>query len=241
MRLSTAGFLTTTIVIALGVVMIAPIFARTVHRAEPLSVALIFSVRSENSTTWCREVGSFLDSKDIHATVFFTGKAAEQGPGIVTAFKEGVDVGSMSYDYLNLTSIQDYTQQLDQITRGKLKVEVAGGLTSRVFMAPYGSVNEDIYSQLERVGVIADFSYPDHYNKVYDGQFIRMELQIFDYSTHTPGYYHSVSDKREPVAIRISDSTPSGEVIDFITQLASGNVRFINASELTGLQLTTRG
>jgi len=241
MRLTTAGLVTTAIVIALGVVMIAPIFARTAYRAEPLKVALIFSVRSENSTSWCEEVGSFLDSKDIHTTVFFTGRAAEQAPGIVSVFREGVDVGCMSYDYLNITSISDYTQQLEQIARGKLKVDNAGGLTSRVFMAPYGSVNEDIYSQLDRVGVIADFSYNDHYNKVFEGQFIRMELRIFDYSTHAPGYYLSFSDKREPVAIRISDSTPSGKVIDFITQLASGNVRFINVSELTGLQLTSRG
>jgi peptidoglycan/xylan/chitin deacetylase (PgdA/CDA1 family) len=238
MKLSTAGFLTTAIVIALGVIMIAPIFARTAIRAEPLKVVLIFSVKSENSTLWCEEVGSCLATRGIHASVFFSGKAAEQGG--ISEFKDGVDIGSMTYNYLNLTSVLDYSLQLEEIARGKLAVDSAGSITSRAFMAPYGSVNEDIYSLLERVGVVADFSYNEHYNKVYEGQFIRMELQIFDYYRHTADYYLSITDKREPVVIKFDDSAASREVTDFISHLASGNVIFLNVSELTGLQLTLR-
>jgi peptidoglycan/xylan/chitin deacetylase (PgdA/CDA1 family) len=241
MKLFTAGLIATIIVIIFGVVIIAPIFDRAAMKAEPLKVVLLLSVRSENSTDWCEDVGSYLDSKGIHATVFLTGAAADENLDLVSAFKVGVDIGSMTYEYVNLTSIPDYSEQLDQIIDAKTAVDSTGGLTSRVFMAPYGSVNGDIYSQLNRAGIVADFSYSDHYNKIYDGQFIRMDLQVFDYHKHTPRFYLSITNKQSPVAIRIDDSINSTEVTNFISQLASGNVQFINASELTGIRLTTRG
>ncbi|MGD0804533.1 MAG: polysaccharide deacetylase family protein [Candidatus Bathyarchaeia archaeon] len=242
MKLSQAGAISTTIVIVLGILMVAPIFARTALKSEPLQVVLLFSVQDmANSTTWCSEVGSFLRSRNIAATVFFTGNVVDSSnSSIISEFGGVVDVGSMTYDYVNLNSILDYSEQLQQIAEGKMAVDAEGNVTSRVFMAPYGSVNSDIYSLLNRSNITADFSYSDHYNKFVGGQFIRMDLQVYDYDRHNPEYYLSITDKREPVAIRISDSVPPGQVEAFISQLASGNVRFISASELTGLELTTR-
>ena len=241
MKLSQAGAISTTVVIVLGILMIAPIFARTALKAEPLKVVLLLSVQSEvNSTVWCNQVGSLLRSKNITATVFFTGNVTDNDPTIVSAFDHAVDVGSMTYFNTDLKSILDYSAQLDEITEGKSAVDANGNLTSRVFMAPYGSVTTDIYSQLTRSGILADFSYNDHYNKYYNGQFIRMGLTVYDYARHAPDYYLSITDKREPIAIKLGDSIPTGDVIDFISRLAAGNIRFINVSELTGLELTTR-
>ena len=65
--------------------------------------------------------------------VFFVGKVAEQNPEAVTCFGNRVDIGSQTYDYVNLTTINDYSLKLQEVEQGKFAVDTAGHLNSSVF------------------------------------------------------------------------------------------------------------
>jgi len=222
--------------------MISPVFNRIAPVKDQQRVALILSVTEQaNVTSWCSEIGSFLSEKGIKATVFFTGKIADFYPWTVSSFENDVDIGSMTYGGADLVSIPDYTIQLDEVKRGKEAVEESAGLSSKIFSAPYGSVNEDIYSLLNRSDILADFSYNDHYNKLYNGQFIRMELKVYEGADSRPENILSLTNKEMLVALRFNNSVSASRVIAYISSLRSGGVQFLNASEITGLELTLRG
>ena len=240
MKLVHASVISTSIVIFLGIAMIAPTFTRNFSCGQPLKVALFFFVNDIDSDEWCGELASILRKEGVKATVFFTGKFALLHPDRVADFDGGVDVGSQTFDYVNLTSIQDYSIQLQEVSDGKAAVDSAGKLESRLFSAPYGSTDENIYSLLNRSNIIADFSYPDHYNKFYDGQFIRMEIPVYDGSKHSPSFFLNLPRDDGPLTIFFDDSSPIEKIKELISSLKSSNCWLYNASELTGMALTVR-
>jgi len=147
----------------------------------------------------------------------------------------------MTYSGVPLTSFSDYSIQLEEVQRGKQAVDSSGGFASKLFKAPMGSVNEDIYSLLYRAGIVADFSYNDHYNKVYEGQFIRMELNVFSGLGSKPEDILSINELDEPIVVNFNNSMPSSLAISYIEALRIGGCRFLSASEISGLDLTLRG
>ena len=242
MKLIYAGAISTALVIFLGVTMVAPYFMRTTHIGQQRNVGIVLSVAGEaNATAWCTDVASYLKGSGIKATVFFTGRVASAHPDAVSVFGEGVDVGSMTYSGVPLTSFSDYTIQLEEVQKGKQAVDSSGGFTSKLFKAPMGLVNEDIYSLLYRSGIVVDFSYNDHYNKVYEGQFIRMELKVFSGLGSKPEDILSINELDEPIIVNFNNSVPSSFVFSYIEALRIGGCRFLSASEISGLDLTLRG
>lgn len=240
MKLVYAGAIVTSLVVFLGVAMIAPTFTRTISRAEPLKVLLFFSVENDSDEEWAGELSSVLSKEDVKATVFFTGKFAQLHPNSIARFDSNIDIGSQTFNYVNLTSISDYTIKLQEVRDGKTAVDEVGNLDSRLFRAPFESTDEDIYSLLNRSGIIADFSYCDHYNKFYDGQFIRMEIPIYDGSKYSLSYFLSLPRGNRPFIIFFDDDVPIQKVNDLISSLKSTNCWFYNASELAGMALTVR-
>lgn len=237
MKIVHVSAIATAVVIVLGIVLIIPSYLQP---RQPLVVLLSFSiVNDKNVPEWCTDLSSVLEKHDIKATIFVTGKVAERYSECITAFSNNIDVGSQTYSYVELTSIKDYTAQLNEVKNGKLAVDDAGGIDSKLFKAPYGATDENIYSLLNRSGILADFSYKNQYNKYYDGEFIKFDLTTYDGSTHSVDFFRALPVDK-PILINFDNSIPIEKIDGFISMLKSRQILFVDASELTGINLTVK-
>lgn len=245
MKMIQAGTIATGIVILIGLAIILPVY----FQKRPISesaVLLSFSIINDNNVAkWCNDLSSILEKYDLKATVFITGKVAETNPDCVSTFSSTtIDIGSQTYNYVNLTSIPDYTVALEEVRNGKEVLDKTGNLNSRLFKAPYGSTDEDIYSFLTRSGIVADFSYAEHYNKYENGKFIKYELAVYDGRGNSSDQLNNIvsSNKGMPVLVNFDNSISIDQIDTFISKLKSmsDNIYFINASDLMGINLTER-
>jgi peptidoglycan/xylan/chitin deacetylase (PgdA/CDA1 family) len=231
------GVISTSIVIILGFAMITPFFINFTNKT-PKSVLLFFYVNDDsNITDWCHDLSRLLEEKEIKATIFFSGKIAEQYPECVSLFSEGNDIGSQTYSYTNLSLIDDYSIQLEEIQKGKQLVDIAGNLSSKLFRVPIGYTDDNIYSLLSRSDIIADFSYKTYYNKYHMGQFLLFNITYIDGLKISP---RSLKNLEKTSIIFFNNSTPVKIIRKTLSHLTSSNTSLINASDLTGLQLTIR-
>lgn len=204
-------------------------------------ILLSFSISdSDNLPEWCEDLSKFLNQNNIKAVIFVTGKVAERYPQCVSSYKNGIDIGSQTYSYVKLTEIPDYSEQLEEVKKGKLAVDKAGNLDSKIFKAPNGVTDENIYSLLFRSEILADFSYDNQYNKYYHDKFLKFDLVSFQGSNHDAGFFKELNSHETPIMINFDNSVPVNEITDFISHLKSDKILFVNASELTGLELTLR-
>ena len=241
MKLVHLGAISTGIVIVLGIAMVVPAFTRAPQYSPPLVAMLSFSIVDDsNAANWCNDLSSILNKYGIKATVFVTGKVADQHPECVKVFSNNIDIGSQTYTYVDLKTISDSTAQLEEVRNGKQAVDYAGKLYSRVFKAPHGSTDDNIYSLLSRSDIVADFSYNQQYNKYYNGQFIKFDLAAYDGSRYSADFFRALPVAEVPTVINFDNSTPIEQIDHFISQLKSSNIRFVNASEITGIDLTIR-
>ena len=238
MRLAHLGILTTAIVISLGVLSLTPAYLEVKPHK---TILLSFSISdSENLPEWCNELSNFLNTNKIKAVVFVTGKVAQEFPHCVSSFRNGIDIGSQTYNYVELPQISDYLEQLDEIKNGKSAVDKAGNLNSKLFKAPNGATDENIYSLLIHAKIFADFSYENQYNKIYQEKFLKFDLASFQASDHDLSFFKKLNFADVPIMINFDNSDSIDTIIDFIFYLKSNEISFVNASELTGLQLTQR-
>lgn len=238
MKLVHVGAISTGTVIILGIVMVVPAFFPPIQKSP---ILLTFNISDDqNLPTWCDQLSSVLKKYDTKAVVFVSGRIAQEYPQCVKNFSDKVDIGSSTFDYLQLTTIPDYSKQLDEIQKGKSAIDTVGKLNSKLFKAPYGSVDGNIYSLLTRSGILADFSYHDQYNKYYNGQFIKFDLVSYDGNKITSTFINGLESKGI-ISINFDNSTPVEKIDDFISKLDLGKIKFFNASDITGLDLTNRG
>jgi hypothetical protein len=146
-------------------------------------------------------------------------------------------IGSQTYSYTNLSSIDDYSIQLEEIQKGKQLVDIAGNLSSKLFRVPIGYTDDNIYSLLSRSDIIADFSYKTYYNKYHMGQFLLFNITYIDGLKISP---RSLKNLEKTSIIFFNNSTPVKIIRKTLSHLTSSNTSLINASDLTGLQLTIR-
>jgi len=203
---------------------------------------LTFSItESDNVVTWCKNLSAILNEHGLSATAFIVGKVAEQHPECVRCFSNKVDIGSQTYSNSNLTSIPNYEAQLTEVRKGKLAVETAGNLLSKVFMAPGKATDQNIYSLLSQNEILADFSYDGQYNVYVGTQFLKFDAFVFEGSTCSADIILA-NCKTSKVTVLHFDNECSIELIEnFIESLRTGQFDFVNASEITGLELTVRG
>lgn len=235
--------ISTIIVIAVGVGLVSQIFF---INADGPKQAVMISVSingGANLPQWCDELSSALDAAAIKATVFVAGRVAENYPECIEqlAANRMLDIGSQTYNYISLLSIPDYTVRLEEIQNGKHAVNNAGKIDSRVFKAPLGETDADIYSLLNRSNIIADFSYDDHYNKYHQGNYIWFNVTSFDVTEHEPSFYQTLPINDTPFIINFDTSDRIDRLEKLISQLKDSHFKFVNASDLTKLELTVRG
>jgi len=242
LKLVHAAAVSTTVIMVLGLIMIAPTFFRNATPDSQLKVMFTFSVLEvDNVSKWCKELADLLTAENVKATVFFTGRFAEQHPECVKAFGNLVDIGSQTYSYVNLTSISDYDVQLEEVEKGKEAVDRAGNLYSRLFKAPYGSTDENIYSLLSHSGIVADFSYQFQYNVFQNGQFIKFDSITYNGSELSSEFLTSLPKTTKPLIIAFGPSTSIARINEVMQSLKGTQVVFVNASEIAGCKLTQRG
>jgi len=241
LRLKHAAALATSAIIIIGFAMISPIFFRQNQVVTNQKVMLCFSIMEpKGSAEWCKSLSLILNKYDLAATVFITGKVAEQYPQTVTCFNERIDIGSQTFSGVNLASILDYSLKLQEIQKGKTAVENAGNLCTKVFRAPYGDADEDIYSLLCRSDITADFSYENQYNIYYIDKFIKIETKTYDSAQYPPEFFSSLSEVTVPIIITFEENCSVSSIDDFLSALEKTNLDFVNASDLAGCELTIR-
>lgn len=240
MKLKHAAAISTTLVLIFGIAIIVPFFIRGSKSEQ--KVMLIFDVLDDYEVEeWCQNLSSVLENQDVKATVFFVGRVAENTPQSVSCFGQTIDIGSLTYDYSNLTSISDYSMQLEEIRKGKQAVDDAGNLYSRLFRAPFGNTDDNIYSLLSRCDILADFSYQTHYNLYLKDKFIRFEATAYSGSGRSTDFFSTLPKTSEPIIIVIDDTCSILNIEEVISELKKGQVDFVNASEIAGKSLTLRG
>lgn len=241
MKLVHMAAIATGLIIFIGVALVAPAFFRSFGHSDPKTpVLLAFKVLDGNdagaTSSWCTDLSALLDERQIKAAVFLSGKTAVAAPECVSSFSSGIDIGSQTYNYLDIVAL-DYTKALDEVEKGKQAIDRAGNLESALFRAPHGSADGNIYSLLNRSGILADFTYSDHYNRYENGLYVRHEIKSLSGSLVAPG---DLDDSPVPVTINFDSSMDVGQIANLVDSLGRG-VRFVNASELTGLDLARRG
>jgi peptidoglycan/xylan/chitin deacetylase (PgdA/CDA1 family) len=243
MKLVHMAAIATGLIILIGVALVAPAFFRSFgHSDAKTPVLLAFDVLdvgdARATSVWCKDLSALLDERQIKAAVFLSGKMAEAAPECVSSFSSGIDIGSRTYSYLDIVALGDYTKALDEVEKGKQAIDRTGNLDSALFRAPYGSADANIYSLLNRSGILADFTYGDHYNKYENGLFVKHEIRTLSGSQATSDAF----DKSPiPVVVNFDNTAQIGQIADFIDSLdSSATTRFVNASELTGMDLAAR-
>ena len=238
MKMVQVGAISTGTVIILGIALVIPAFMQP---TQHLLVLLSFNIiDDENTPQWCKELSSLLTKHNVKATVFVTGTVAEENPECVSVFSNNVDIGSQTYDYVNLTSFNDYAEQLEEIKNGKDAVDKAGNLDSKLFKAPFGATDENIYSLLNTSGILADFSYQNQYNKYYNHKFLKFDSTAYEGLQKPADYYQGLKPEQGPIIINFDNEIPVEQIDQFVSDLKSSHIRFVSTSELTGIDLTVK-
>lgn len=243
MKLKHAAIIATVLVILVGVAMIVPMFFYHNEEAKFESkLMLSFSVLpGENVIPWCQELATALNSLQVGGSVFFVGEVAEKYPQCLSYFKNQIDIGSQTYSNADLTQITDYSLKLEEVQKGKNAVDKAGRIQSRIFRAPFGATDGDIYSLLSQSGIQADFSYDQQYNLYRQDQFVKYKATVYNGYAVAPNVLSNLSESDWPVIVCFDNTQPVSEIEKFLSGLDMSELRFVNASELAGSMLTSRG
>ena len=244
MNIKYYGIISTGVVITLAAVMVLPPFLQPEPKQQLL---LSFSISDKNNLPdWCNDVSSHLIENKVKAAVFIPGEIAEEFPQCVTLFSnENIDIGSQSFHYSSITKISNYSQQLDEVTKGKNTIDKIGNIDSKLFKAPNGDTDDNIYSLLSRSGILADFSYDEQYNKYHNDQFIWFKIKSYDAKDYEQSLTPVISNvesqgNKIPIVINFDNSNSVDEVKSILSDLKSENFEFVNASDLVGYDLTIR-
>ena len=253
MQLAHLAMITTGIIVTIGMVLVLPEFLRFRSDAAALEtpIMLVFTIpdnhKDPSTYDWCQSLGQSLEKRGMAATVFESGITAESIPECISSFSSRVDLGSSTYDYVNIVSISDYSQALEQVRAGKESIDHAGNINSKLFRAPYGKADDNIYSELSRSGILADFTYSDHYNKYEHGMFVRYPIVSIEAKSFSPSTLQTSLQSREgniPLMILFDDSIEIGRIDAIMDDILSTqntlHLKIVNASEITGLNLTSR-
>jgi len=241
-NLIVGGVLATAIVIIIGTLYAAPPYLAWVESSQRVpTVILSLSITSDQDMPqWCEDAADYLNNNRIDAVVYFSGEVADRYPDCVRSFHTGVELGSSTYSFKKLSSDRDYLEQLEDVRMGKFAIDSIAGIDSKVFKAPFGYTDDNIYSFLSRNDIIADFSKTGSYNG-YDGKnFIFHDLQTFAIGIDSDDVILSRLEKKTISAVQLSadNSIPIAKITSLIDEtIAKHRTNFVNASEITGLRV----
>jgi hypothetical protein len=235
MKLVHVGIISTSLVIIAGISLVAPAIIIPHMPATHQAILLFEITNSNNLPEWCIDLASKVQKENLKGVIFVPGEIAQEFPECVNLFKNFFDVGSSTLRYSSLESFLDYQKQLQTIQNGKELVDKAGNINSKIFKAPFGYTDSNIYSLLTRSGIVADFSYDKQYNYYQNGQFIRYEAQEITANSDIDNM-----DKAIPLLFNFDNSDSVDSIFEDIDLIKKNNVVFKSPSEIVGEELTTR-
>ena len=243
MNLFYSALIATVLVIGLGISLVVPVFFEGQAEAKKQVVMLSFSIDDqENLPTWCSDLNSLLLAEELRGTIFVTGRVADEYPNCVAALSSNprLDIGTQTYDNAPLDSTIDYSEMLLEVQRGKEAVDKAGSIESRVFKAPLGKTDENIYSLLNRSSILADFTYATYYTQ-FDGEhYIWFNVTSYDGSNTPADSVNRIESSDSPLVIDFDNRDPISIIKNFVSDLDRNKFALANASDLTRLELTVR-
>ncbi len=236
MKLVHIGIISTSLVIIAGISLVAPALIIP-NMPVTHTILLSFEIKNtDNLPEWCNDLAARVKKEDLKGVIFIPGEIAREFPECVNLFGKNFDIGSSTIRYTSLESQLDYQNQLDVIKNGKYLLDKAGNLDSKIFKAPYGYTDQNIYSLLTKSGIIADFSYDKQYNYYQNGQFIKYNLQEISKDSKIDN-----ADKTTPLLINFDNTDSIESIFESIDLIKKQNVVFKSPSEVVGNQLTVRG
>jgi peptidoglycan/xylan/chitin deacetylase (PgdA/CDA1 family) len=238
LKLQQVAAIITVLVIVAGAVIISPLFFRHDQlQVEPKQVVMLsFTVsEADDVDEWCQNLSSILSSYNLPATIFIEGKIAEQNPQTVKCFGNKVDFGSLTYDNVNLTTIDDYSLKVWEVEQGKEAVDDSANTNSTIFQAPNGATDEDIFSILSSSGIIADFSYKDHFNIYRNGRFEKIVAEAADANDYSMEYLLKRQITASPLIIQFDNTWTTEQIDSFLSGLKAGSFDFVRSSQFLGL------
>jgi hypothetical protein len=243
LKLRQAAIISTALVIIIGLAMISPLFLKQnqAQTENKQTIILSFTVlEADNVEDWCQNLSSILSSQDIPATIFIESKVAEQNPKTATCFGTEIEFGSLTYDKINLTSIDDYSLKLWQVEQGKIAIDKAANVTSQIFKEPNGNTDDDIYSILNRTGIIADFSYTDHFNIYRNDRFEKIVAEVINANNSSIEYLLNREKTDSPIILQFENTQTTEQINSFLSILKTAQFDFVKSSEFLEL-IRTRG
>ena len=241
MNIKIVGIISTSLTLTLAIVLVLPPFLSYQFSTQP--VLLSFTIDQKNDASkWCKQLSQILDQHDVKATVFVSGNTAENHPECVTSFSNEIDIGSQGYSNVSIPLIPDYSQQLEEIRQGKQIIDRIGNFDSKLFKAPNGDTDQNIYSLLQKSKILADFSYVNQYNKFHDGQFIWFTIESYNATEFSIDNIPTKSSERtHPIIINFDNTYSINEINDLLSEIKKQQVTFVSASDLVGFELNPRG
>lgn len=236
MKLILGAVIATALVIILGVLIVTPSFF---ENEKKTSVMLTFNIHDDsNLDIWCHNLSEFLKSENSYGTIFISGELAQKNPSCVKSFSKKFDIGSQTYSYASLPQIQDYGIQLQEVKKGRDAINVVGNMDSKLFKAPFGDTDENVYSILSSNDILADFSYQTQYNKYFNDKFLKFDLMTIDSKNISTSSLQSIKSSTIPVQIEFDSSMTLDEIKKIFFQIKTLNVNFVTASDITKMELT---
>lgn len=236
MKLVHVGIISTSLVIIAGISLVAPALIIP-NMPATHSVLLSFEIKNSNNLPeWCEDLASKVKEENLKGVIFIPGEIAQEFPECVNLFGKNFDIGSSTLRYSSLESYSDYQKQLDVIKNGKDLLDKTGNLDSKIFKAPFGYTDQNIYSLLTRSGIIADFSYDKQYNYYQNGQFIKYDLQEIDKNSDIDNI-----EKNALLLVNFDNTDSVESIFEDINLIKKHNVVFKSPSEIIDNQLTLRG
>lgn len=225
--------------------MVVPFFIK--H--EPLQPTLLsISINEgQNVGEWCVDLAGTFKKHDVKGIVFISGQLAEKNPECIKTLPKKIDVGSKGYQNTSITAISDYTNQLEEVKRGKDSIDKIAGIDSKSFKAPLGATDDNIYSLLQRNNILVDFSYQDKYHKFHNGQFIWFKINsLSGKDFDLTNFLQIISTNKQknnltPIVINFDNTVPVEKIDAVISQLKSTKILFVNGSDLVGYEITKKG
>lgn len=233
----------TALVIIIGLAMISPLFLKQdqAHLENKQIIILTFTVlKADNVEDWCQNLSSILISQNLPATIFIEGNVAEQNPKTATCFGTNIEFGSLTYNNVNLTSIDDYSQKLWEVEQGKIAIDKVANVNSQIFKEPNGNIDDDIYSILNRSGIAADFSYTDHFNIYRNDRFEIIIAEVINANNSSIEYLLNRERTDSPIILQFENTQPTEQIQSFLSSLKTGQFDFVRSSEFLDL-VRTRG
>jgi hypothetical protein len=241
MKLEHQAMLATGIILAVGLTIVLIVFLPQEKQyvanisAHHANVLVTFDLTSP-SKEWCSGMNDMLRHDNIQGIVFISGIDASNNTSCVLDIPSYVSVGSKTYDGVILPSIADYTEQLRQVHDGKQDIDQLVGVNTVVFKAPHNIVDQNIFSLLSNNNILLDFSYIDHYNKFYNGKFLRFDIKSYNGSSLSSSDITSIIGSNEPVMVYFDNSQSISTINNVLSNMTAGNVYFSSMKDITGVK-----